>query len=115
MRYCSNCVSELADEAAFCPNCGQEQNSAPQPVQRRSTSNRKKLHCPECGAAALSPIVETEIGRGAAVNRSITRRTSASAMRFSNTRQDYWMCSECGQKFRNLQNLDEELAYYLKA
>ncbi len=114
MHYCSNCGSELADEAAFCPNCGQEQNSAPQSVQRRSTSNRKRLHCPECGSVTLSPIVETEISGGMAVNRSVTRKTSASAMRFNNTHRNYWMCSECGHKFRNLQNLEEELTFYLK-
>lgn len=115
MQYCSNCGSELEDGVGFCPNCGQRQNTEYQSVQRRSTSNRKRLHCPACGSVALAPIVETEVSGGTAVNHSITRRTSASAMRFNNTHRNYWMCNECGHKFRNLQNLEEELAYIQKA
>lgn len=30
-------------------------------------------------------------------------------MQFNNTHRNYWMCSNCGTKFRNLQNLEEEL------
>ena len=30
MKYCSNCGKELADNAAFCPECGAAQQAAPQ-------------------------------------------------------------------------------------
>ena len=30
-------------------------------------------------------------------------------MQFNNTHRNYWMCSSCGCKFRNIQNLEEEI------
>lgn len=109
-NYCQNCGQALADGARFCPNCGQDQQSpgpADTPVR---TSNGKRLHCPECRSTAISPVVETEINGGTSLNHSFSRKNSVSTMRFNSTHRNYWMCSNCGRKFRNLQNLEEELA-----
>ena len=34
MAFCRNCGNQLADQAAFCPNCGTAQNAAPAPVDK---------------------------------------------------------------------------------
>lgn len=109
MSYCKFCGNEVEDGAQFCGNCGQSLEPAIQTPQRRNAVNKKQLHCPECGSVALTPIVETEISGGTAVNHSFTRKTSASQMQFNNTHRNYWMCSNCGHKFRNLQNLEQEI------
>lgn len=110
MRYCQSCGNELEDGALFCGVCGQSQNTAIRPARKPHTSYPNKLHCPQCKSTAISPVVETEISGGTAVSHSFTRKTSGSSFRFNNTHRNYWMCSDCGYKFRNLQNLEEEIA-----
>ena len=66
--------------------------------------NRGQLHCPNCKGINLSPIVETSID-GALT----TSRGGVSATRVNNTHRNYWMCGTCGYKFRNIQNLQEEI------
>lgn len=109
MRYCPNCGSELADGVRFCINCGQDQQppvSAPRKNVRKAAGS---MHCPQCKSGDISPIVETDITGGTSFNHSFSKRNSVSAMQFNNTHRNYWMCSNCGCKFRNLQNLEEEL------
>lgn len=67
------------------------------------------MYCPECKSHHISPIVETEIPGGISLNHSFSKRNNVSAMQFNNTHHSYWMCSSCGCKFRNLQNLEQEL------
>lgn len=110
MRFCQNCGNELEDGALFCSSCGQSQQSSAPPARRPRTSNPKRLHCPKCRSTALSPVVETEISGGTAMHHSFSRKNSVSGFRFNNTHRNYWMCGECGHKFRNIQNLEEELA-----
>lgn len=109
MRFCPNCGTELAVETLFCSNCGHSlQSNSPVPQKIRA-GNSRKMHCPECKSHDISPIVETEITGGTSLNHSFSKRNSVSAMQFNNTHRNYWMCSSCGCKFRNLQNLEEEL------
>lgn len=114
MHYCPNCGTEIQEGTRFCSGCGHELLSTapavtPAAPRSRSTGN-KRLHCPNCRSTALSPVVETEISGGTSVNHSFSRKNSVSSFDFKNTHRNYWMCGECGQKFRNLQNLEEELA-----
>lgn len=106
MHFCPNCGTKLDQGTHFCNNCGHSLQSV-SPVPRKTNSRR--MHCPECKSSDISPIVETDITSGTSLNHSFTRRTSVSAMQFNNTHRNYWMCSNCGSKFRNLQNLEEEL------
>lgn len=109
MRFCPNCGAELAEETLFCGNCGHNLQSA-SPVPRKSSPrNSRRMHCPECKSNDISPIVETEITSGTSLNHSFSKRNSVSTMQFNSTHRNYWMCSSCGCKFRNLQNLEEEL------
>jgi len=112
MSYCQNCGNEIGEGAQFCSRCGKSQSTV------TSTGHQvpkvKGLHCPKCRSTALSPIVETEISGGYSLNHSVTRKTGVSAFDFKNTHRNYWMCGSCGHKFRNIQNLDEEIAVYEK-
>lgn len=110
MRYCPNCGKEIPEGAHFCASCGYEQQSSSHAVPRPRAAGANRLHCPNCHSTALSPVVETEISGGTAVNHSFSRKNSVSSFDFKNTHRNYWMCADCGQKFRNLQNLEEELA-----
>lgn len=65
------------------------------------------LHCPRCKSEQITPIVESSVD-GALTSHSSNGRFSSTTM--SNTHRNYWMCSNCGTKFRNIQNLEEEIA-----
>ena len=109
MRFCPNCGVELNEGALFCGNCGYSLQEV-SPVPRKSNPrNPKRMHCPECKSNDISPIVETEISSGTSFNHSFSKRNSISTMQFNNTHRNYWMCSNCGCKFRNIQNLEEEI------
>lgn len=109
MRFCPNCGTELSEGTLFCSNCGHNLQVAV-PVHKKSNPrNSRRMHCPECKSSDISPIVETEISGGTSFNHSFSKRNSVSAMQFNNTHRNYWMCSNCGSKFRNLQNLEEEI------
>lgn len=109
MSFCVNCGNELNDGARFCSNCGHDQQTSIAAPKSPRTGGNKRLHCPECKSSDIAPIVETNITGGTSFNHSFSKRNSVSAMQFNNTHRNYWMCSSCGCKFRNLQNLEEEL------
>lgn len=109
MSYCRHCGTEINDDTRFCPNCGQSQQAfSPVPRQPRANGGNR-LHCPNCRSHTISPVVETEVTSGMSMNHSFSRKNSVSAISMNNTHRNYWMCSDCGHKFRNLQNLEEEL------
>lgn len=112
MRYCSNCGNPLDKDSQFCTNCGSAQASS---SKHPRSASFHQLHCPKCGSTSLSPIVESEISSGSAAYTSVGRRHGVSHFKFNSTHRNYWMCSNCGQKFRNIQNLDEEIAAQEKA
>lgn len=110
MSFCPNCGNEVAEGIRFCSHCGHGiQNHTPVTKPVRAAGGRR-LHCPSCGSNALSAIVETDVTGGMALNHSFSRKNSVSTMEFNNTHRNYWMCGDCGHKFRNLQNLEEEIA-----
>lgn len=115
MGFCPNCGTKLEEGAHFCSNCGQGRQNEVSAVKQTRASGGRRLHCPNCHSTSLSPVVETEITGGTSLNHSFSRRNSVSSMQFNNTHRNYWMCSECGNKFRNLQNLEEEIAKLQKA
>lgn len=122
MAFCTKCGSSVADGAAFCANCGNPQNVAPvapvyaapaapvapvapvAPTYAPPAPSTGSLHCPNCKGTNLTPVVETSVD-GALT----TSRGHVSATRVNNTHRNYWMCGTCGNKFRNIQNLQEEI------
>lgn len=116
MSYCRHCGTEISDDTRFCPNCGQSQqlSSASAPARQSRSSTGKRLHCPKCRSNSISPVVETDISGGMAMSHAFSRRNSVSALKFNNVHRNYWMCSDCGHKFRNLQNLEAEISALTK-
>ena len=106
MKYCHKCRQEIPVDASHCPHCGTAQISN----HPSATTGRKGVHCPECGSTHLSTMVETSTNGGTAVHTPLTSRVGVSTYTTSNTHRNYWICHNCGQKFRNLQNLKEEIA-----
>lgn len=110
MKYCQNCGNQIDDSANFCRSCGSTQSDSPaiDPAQS-NTSGGRRLHCPECKSTLLSPIVETTNNGGNAVHTPVTRNVGFTTYTTYSTHRNYWMCQSCGTKFRNLQNLKEEI------
>lgn len=102
MATCQNCKTELPEGTAFCPSCGTKTAAVETPT---AATGSKKLHCPQCGSHNIS--ITTESSVNSAVS---THHGGVSSTHVSNTHRNYWMCSDCGAKFRNIQNLEEEIA-----
>ena len=64
----------------------------------------KKLHCPNCKSHNIS--ISTESSVGGAVTST---HGNMSVTSVSNTHRNFWFCADCGTKFRNIQNLEEEI------
>lgn len=112
MKFCTNCGQRIEDNTKFCSHCGNAQSvAAPQPF----VPGGKQLHCPKCKGIQLSPFVETDVQGGYALNRSIGRKWGASAVDLKSTHRNYWMCGQCGHKFRNIDSLEEEITVQAKA
>ena len=69
-----------------------------------NTPNATKLHCPNCKSHNIS--ISTESSVGGAVTST---HGNMSVTSVSNTHRNFWFCSDCGTKFRNIQNLEEEI------
>lgn len=108
MSYCTNCGKEITEGVAFCPECGTRQG-VQQPV-RRNTSPRGRLHCPSCRSTNLTPIIESSSTIGS-VGR-ISKNIAVTGTNVNN--KTFWMCQDCGHKFRNLEDLIEENKRFYK-
>ncbi len=108
MKRCGRCNTHIADETKYCPNCGEKTGNAvgAQRTRTPARSIHNKLHCPYCGSRELSMTTESSVGSGMTTN--INKKTAMTVL--SNTHKNFWMCHECGRKFRNIQNLEEEIA-----
>lgn len=102
MSFCPNCGKQIAEGSAFCPKCGTKQGGH-QPV-RRNTTPRGSLHCPNCRSTHLTPVIESSstIGGAGRISKNIVLTET------NIKNKSFWMCQECGHKFRNLEDLIEE-------
>lgn len=105
MQVCPNCQSTVAEGAKFCTKCGTRMEVHQTDTPVKPTAGR--MHCPNCKSTHFTPIVESSVN-GAMTTSSRNGRMSHTTM--TNTHRNYWMCSDCGTKFRNIQNLEEEIA-----
>lgn len=109
--FCKKCGNQVDDESKFCARCGtpvsgEEQTQSPDAGSH--VMGGKRLHCPECGGTRLNAIVESTTTGAVGINTAMTRRVGVSGYNFDTTHRNYWLCHNCGSKFRNLQNLREE-------
>lgn len=102
MSFCPNCGKEITGGAAFCPECGTKQGG--QSPVRRNTTPRGRLHCPSCRGMNLTPVIESSSTIGS-VGR-ISKNVAVTGTNVKN--KSFWMCQECGHKFRNLEDMIEE-------
>lgn len=106
MNYCPTCGQQIDDTNAFCPSCGtaiapQDPMSAVQGKGRGT----KRLHCPSCKSTAIVPFIENvgSIGSAQRLTKNIAVGNSKSI------NKSYWMCQHCGHKFRNVEDLQNEV------
>lgn len=105
MAFCSKCGATMDNDVVFCPSCGAKPTTAqPQPQSITQSRQTVKLHCPQCRSTNIS--INTESSVDGALT---TSRGALSATKVSNTHRNFWFCKECGTKFRNIQNLEEEI------
>lgn len=98
MANCPKCNASVPDGATFCTSCGTQIISVP------IRTNANKLHCPNCKSHNIS--ISTESSVSGMVTSSYGNLSATSV---SNTHRNFWFCSDCGTKFRNIQNLEEEI------
>lgn len=63
-----------------------------------------KLCCPNCKSHNITITTESSVTGGITAHHGGFSTTS-----MSNNHQNFWICSDCGAKFRNIQNLEEEI------
>lgn len=105
MPICQKCNSTLPENSVFCGNCGQKVTQPTQQSMAQQNFAVKKLHCPNCKSHNISITTESS------VNGAVTTNNGGfSSTHVSNTHRNYWVCGDCGTKFRNIQNLEEEIS-----
>lgn len=102
MSVCQNCNANVPEGTNFCPKCGTKLGGVAEPIP---VNRAGKLHCPQCKSHNISPVTESSVNGGVTTHHGRMSTTSV-----SNTHRNYWMCADCGTKFRNIQNLEEEIA-----
>ena len=65
--------------------------------------------CPNCKSHNISISTESSVTAAATFGSGNIASTMV-----SNNHRNFWFCSDCGTKFRNIQNLEEEIAKELK-
>lgn len=68
-----------------------------------------KLHCPNCKSDNFTNATESNVTGAMSTTRGNIRTTHV-----SNEHRHYWVCKDCGTKFRNIQSLEEEIKKYSK-
>lgn len=125
--FCEKCGNQIPDGMKFCSVCGNaapvqsapQQYAAPvqsapqhftaptmpvQPAAPAVPNAAGRLHCPNCKSSNIEISTETTVNGGLT-----THSGSVSATRMSSTHRNYWFCKDCGNKFRNIQNLEDEI------
>ncbi len=114
MAFCRNCGAAVGENAAFCTSCGAQLGGGvaqataqpvTQPGAQPAQAARGGMHCPNCKSTQLTPINETSLDGAITATRG-----RMGATKFANTHRNYWMCSNCGTKFRSIPNLESEIA-----
>ena len=77
--------------------------------EQGSGTVRSRLHCPHCRSEQLIVVSEAGETTGVATHGRMTRNTGMTTYNTRTVNRHYWMCKECGHKFRNLEDLNNEL------
>ncbi|MCD8391025.1 MAG: zinc ribbon domain-containing protein, partial [Firmicutes bacterium] len=133
IMYCNKCGAEVNDGNAFCTNCGSPLNKAKIEFAERTEPKEPqnfKIKCIRCRSCDLHPLTEDittskttgsdfSVGKGClgyllmgpfgilcgacGKNKKTTTTT---------THKNYWVCKDCGFKFKDLATLETEINTY---
>jgi len=124
--FCGKCGFKIDDGAAFCKSCGTKINGtsvANSGVQSSTVITPKGLHCPQCGSKRLQAIVESNTsGQGGGYSGGqgclgfllfgplgLLCGSCGGNKNVTTTNKTFWVCQECGNKFRDKQEMAVEL------
>lgn len=126
--FCRHCGTENIEESAFCRNCGKhlsvEKNTIVEsPLIGKQENTFRKPCCPMCGSNELQAVLESNtIGSGGGYKvgsgclgylllgpLGLLCGACGSNQTIRTENKSYWICSGCGNKFRNESDELEEL------
>lgn len=67
------------------------------------------LHCPKCKSRNLAATAEAGRTEGSATSTRVSQNQVMTTYSSKTFIRNYWICRDCGNKFRNIQNLQQEL------
>lgn len=110
--FCSNCGTEIRDDASFCFKCGEkvfkeenyQETIHEEPQEAFSAVSR--VRCLRCGSHHLQYVTESKT-QGGNFNGVIPQNKYQTIITTTNT--SYWVCHTCGYKFKSLDELQKEL------
>ncbi len=129
--YCRKCGKQIADDKEYCEECSvteTQKNVEKTDINISSNTGGKKKCCPKCKSRNLQIVTNTEFHSetkgggysgskgccgymtfgplgllcGACGSKSKTTITSSST--------DVWVCRDCGNKFRDLADINADIA-----
>ena len=134
--FCGKCGAEMHTGGKFCPSCGNAvagmAPSAPNVPSVQSIhihNSNAGVSCPNCRSTNLHVSTEsntTSIGGGYSGGKGclgflllgplgLLCGSCGSKQKISTTNQTFWICGDCGNKFRNAQELMQESQQKYKA
>ena len=131
--YCSKCGAANPDQSKFCSDCGAQLvvaspiapvppvapvSHAATPEASRPRVPQGKLCCPNCGSTQLTVTTDRDWGAaalggiaGAAVGGVVS---GAIGVASNLQQQTFFVCTDCGHRFRSPQELENEAKIYGK-
>jgi len=124
--FCKNCGASLPDGSKFCAKCGSVVVSSANelPSVTPPFDNPKGLNCPNCKSKNLQAIIESDTSGTAGKGYSGTKgclglvllgplgllcgNCGSKQATIKTTNKIFWMCRDCGTKFRDAEDLGQE-------
>ena len=121
--FCKNCGANLPDGSKFCAGCGSTVDGATPVKSAKPVSNG--VCCPNCNSRNLQATVETNVnvsgGKGYSSAKGcigflllgplgiLCGSCGQKQGTVTTTNKNYYVCGDCGNKFRNILELMKEM------
>lgn len=107
--FCSKCGSQISEKQAFCGNCGtpvaEKRTDENVSAQIQMSNKKMVMHCPRCGNTGLQAQVSNRITSSTSIASSIGKNYAIGGTMYDSETETFWCCSNCGMKFRDLDEL----------
>lgn len=136
--FCSKCGNELEEGSLFCPKCGTRltEHECPESQLTRSQENkikRGKIRCPKCNGINLQYMTESNMSSETKGGGYSAAKGGLGYLAFgpcgllcgncgskqtttvTTTQKHFWVCSDCGNKFQSLEDLQTEIDSHKKS